>query len=163
MSKDEISRSRRRGLSAERELAQKLWKMGFAVVRGPASGARIKRGAYPDLVAIKDSKVFVFEVKKRKELETLYIDRNQLEKLLEFARRAGGEPLLAVKVGTPGCWKAVNVHELLRKAQEGIKVRVDRSIIEDAAELFTYLNAKLSKPLDTFARRELAGGEPSTS
>ncbi len=40
----------------------------------------------------------VIEVKVRSKREPVYIDRERVDALREFARRAGGIPLLAVKV-----------------------------------------------------------------
>ncbi len=89
---------RSRGYRAERELVATLWRLGFAVMRAPASGARIKRADYPDIVAIKDGKVIVLEVKRRSELTNIYMSKEQYEKLMNFTRRAGGRAFIAVKI-----------------------------------------------------------------
>ena len=103
---------RGRGFRAERDLVRKLWKIGFAAIRGPASGAKVKRSVYPDVVAIKNGLVLIFEVKYRKKLDTIYIPRHQVEKIVEFARRAGGIPLIAVRIGELKEWKVIRVSEL---------------------------------------------------
>ncbi len=87
--------SRRRGLDKERDLARKLWGMGFASMRAPASGARAKHIVQPDVIAAIDGAIFAFEVKVRSELP-LYIEREQVEKLSEWARRAGARAFVAV-------------------------------------------------------------------
>jgi len=103
---------RRRGIEAEHDLARRLWASGFAVIRGPASGAKAKHIIYPDLVAIRKGVVLVFEVKRRTSTSTIYIDRRQVEKLVEFAERAGGDAYIAVKTGNPGSWIFIRVDHL---------------------------------------------------
>lgn len=89
---------RARGYRAERELVIKLWRRGFAVMRAPASGSKVKRAMYPDVVAIKRGRVAVFEVKSRSKEETMYLDREQVKKMIEFAERAGGKAFVAIKI-----------------------------------------------------------------
>ena len=103
---------RGRGFRAERELVRKLWKMGFAAIRGPASGAKVKKSVYPDVVAIRNGLVLVFEVKYRRKPDTIYIPRHQVEKIVEFARRASGVPLIAVRIGELKEWKVIQISEL---------------------------------------------------
>ena len=103
---------RGRGFRAERELVRKLWKMGFAAIRGPASGAKVKKSVYPDVVAIRNGLVLVFEVKYRRKPDTIYIPQRQVEKIVEFARRASGIPLIAVRIGELKEWKVIQVSEL---------------------------------------------------
>ncbi|MEM0027244.1 MAG: Holliday junction resolvase Hjc [Ignisphaera sp.] len=151
MSDASVKRIKSSGISAEHELVRKLWKMGFAVIRGPASGAKIKRGIYPDLVALKDSKIFVFEVKRRKELKTIYIEAKQVLKIIEFARRAGGEPLLAIKIDSLKTWKVIELNKILAGETASNKnIRIGKEVIESAEELFTYLSRKFSIGLDKF-------------
>ena len=87
--------ARRRGFEKERELSRKLWEMGFATIRAPASGARTKLTIQPDLVAAKNGRLFCFEVKTRKR-GPFYVPEEQARKLEEWARRAGALPLVAV-------------------------------------------------------------------
>ncbi len=86
---------RRRGLDRERDLARRLWEMGFASMRAPASGSKAKHIVQPDVVAIKDGAVFAFEVKARSDLP-LYIEQEQVEKLLEWANRARARAFIAL-------------------------------------------------------------------
>ena len=89
---------RRSGARYENDLAARLWEKGFAVVRGPSSGAGAVKRFQPDLVAMKRGRILVIEVKVRSRREPVYIERERVDALREFARRAGGIPLLAVKV-----------------------------------------------------------------
>ncbi len=108
-------------------MVQKLWKAGLAAIRAPASGARAKHVFYPDVVAIYSGKVLVFEVKYRGEPGPIYIDREKLEKLREFARRAGGEVYIAVKYGRRE-WMFVKPEDC-RETPSGI--RVDPQTLEE--------------------------------
>ena len=77
-------------------------------MRAPASGARIRKAEYPDVVAIMKGKVAVFEVKSRAKSAGIYIELDQIRKLLDFAERAGGIPYIAVKLPHKE-WKFVKV------------------------------------------------------
>jgi len=105
---------RARGFAYERELAYRLWKAGFAVMRAPASGAKVKRYVYPDVLAIKDKRVLVFEVKARREYKSVCVEGYKIGRLLEFARRAGGEAYVAVKITSAGRWVFVPAGSLRR-------------------------------------------------
>ena len=143
-----VSRGRSRGYRAERELVLMLWRLGFAVMRAPASGARIKRADYPDVVAIKNGKVAVFEVKSRKSLGTIYLNKEQLRKLREFSERAGGRAYVAVRIPHKS-WKFISLQEL-KKTDSG-NYRLDKEVIESAGGVSTVLrDLGLLKPLDSF-------------
>lgn len=98
-------------------------------MRAPASGARIRKAEYPDVVAIMKGRVAVFEVKSRAKPSGLYIELDQIKKLIDFAERAGGIPYIAVKIPHKE-WKFIRV------LKEGIKddktYKVSREDIEKA-------------------------------
>jgi Holliday junction resolvase len=140
-----LPNARRRGFNAERELARILWENGFAVVRGPASGARARHIVYPDLVALYHGKIFVFEIKYR-HATTIYITLEQVRKLLEFASRAGAEPYIAVKIPRRG-WYIVSFKNA-KETPKGIKI--DEEVLERSTPLQQFINKVVNKPLDTF-------------
>lgn len=125
----EVVKSRSRGYRAERELVHILWRLGFAVMRAPASGARIRKAEYPDVVAIMKGRVAVFEVKSRAKPSGLYIEPEQIKKLLDFAERAGGIPYIAVKIPHKE-WKFVKV--VRKEDGEGKTYKVSKEDIEKA-------------------------------
>ncbi|WP_297480089.1 Holliday junction resolvase Hjc [Thermococcus sp.] len=86
----------RRGASAERELIKMLEKAGFAVVRS-AGSHRV------DLVAGNGKDYLCIEVKSTRS-ERLYLPREDVERLVYFAERFGGRPILAVKFVNVG-WR----------------------------------------------------------
>lgn len=153
MSEKDVKRKRSKGANAERELVVKLWKLGFAVLRGPASGSKIKKGVYPDIVAIKNRHIFVFEVKRRSRLGHVYISKDQLEKIKEFARRAGGEALVAVKISELRTWRAIPLIHI--KEVSSSKARIDKEIIEQADDLLVYLNNRISTTLDEYIHKSI--------
>lgn len=99
-----------KGARAERELAKKLWSLGFAVVRSPASGGgRGGSRSAPDLVAAKKGKVLAIEVKAVEPGEPAKLTPKQVMKLLIWASRAWAETYVAVKVGNGGGWRFVGL------------------------------------------------------
>ncbi len=125
-------RSRSRGYRAERELVNELWRLGFAVMRAPASGAKIKKADYPDIVAIKQGRVAVFEVKSRKKIQTIYIEKEQINKLINFATRAGGIAYVAIRIPHKG-WKFIKAQEL--EETKGGRLKATKEKIERAPGL----------------------------
>ncbi len=123
----------RAGIQHERDLALKLWEMGFAVVRGPASGAKAKRLLYPDLVAIRSGRVYAFEVKTRIREEPIYIEGEQVEKLREFIKRSGGKAYIAVKIVNVTGWKLVPIEAL--KETKGSNYKIDEEALSRAISL----------------------------
>jgi Holliday junction resolvase len=110
---------RRKGFEHERELARRLFREGFAVIRAPASGAKVFRLIYPDVVAIYKNKVLIFEVKAYSSLRVVYIDARRYEQLMAFAERAGGEAFLAFKLIGTGEWRLVPFSKL-EKTKSGV-------------------------------------------
>jgi len=117
--------TRVKGFFYERDLARRLWKYGFAVIRAPASGSRAKHLKYPDLVAIYKGRVLAIEVKTTRGEKPVYIRGEQLSKLLSFSLRAGAEPYIAVKFIGSGEWVFVTVDKLTRLDSGGFKLDVD--------------------------------------
>jgi Holliday junction resolvase len=124
---------RRRGFHYERELAKMLYKMGFAVIRAPASGSRARRVFYPDIVALYKKNILVFEVKARSEPCDVYIEKEKVERLRDFAERSGGEAYIAVKITSTGEWRAVSLTQLWT-TREG-NYRVSKFILERSIKL----------------------------
>ena len=104
-----------KGFRAERILANKLWELGFAVVRGGASGGGVRRRFTPDIVAMRSGRIIVLEVKYRSREEPIPIERSRVEKLLDFAKRAGGEVYIAVKYGRRE-WRFIPLSDLLEQS-----------------------------------------------
>ncbi|MEA2071030.1 MAG: Holliday junction resolvase Hjc [Asgard group archaeon] len=86
-----------KGIRAERDLVHQFWEAGFAVLRSPASGGGTTLPR-PDLIvgSKKRNRYFVIEIKTIRR-ETLYINFEQIDGLIEFANRIGFQPLLGIK------------------------------------------------------------------
>lgn len=85
------------GVKAERDLVHMFWDAGFAVLRAPASGGGTMLPR-PDLIAgsVKKNKFFALEIKTARK-DTIYINEDQINDLLEFASRLGYQAILGVK------------------------------------------------------------------
>jgi len=139
---------RSRGYGAERELVRKLWKLGFAAIRGPASGAKVKHSVYPDVVAIRNGLVLIFEVKYRRKPEIVYIPQHQIMKIIEFARRAGGIALIAIKIGELGEWRVVPIDKL--EVANNMMFKISREVIENSPKLHDYVSAMITRKLTSY-------------
>ncbi len=140
---------RTRSFQHERELARKLWKLGFAVVRGPASGAKAKNIVQPDLIAIKNRNIYIIEIKTSNKLRNIYVEDTQIEKITEFAKRSGGKPMIAVKIIGSGKWKFIDIEKLVKT---GNKYRIDKdAIINGLTIKDIYKDASSDQKLDKFA------------
>lgn len=110
----------KKGAKAERELADLLWRKGYAVVRSAGSGNSYS----PDVIAIKEGKVIAFECKAWKK-DVVVISNYQMEKMLEWRKRSGAELFLAWKYPYRG-WFFIPVHLLTRKAS-GYVIRLEEA------------------------------------
>ncbi len=102
----------RKGVRAERELVDMLWRKGFAVVRAAGSGNMYS----PDVIAIKDGKVLAFECKSWKR-EEVYIEEDQFRKMSEWQRRSGALLYIAWKYPRKG-WLFIPFSLLRRRGSK---------------------------------------------
>lgn len=114
MSSDKRRKSRVRGFQKERELVRKLWEEGFACMRAPASGAKVRKSVQPDIIAARNNLIFVMEVKTRRSDKAIYIEKEKIDKLAEWANRAGTNalPLIAVYTSREHGWRFVPINKL---------------------------------------------------
>ncbi len=106
-----------KGERFERELVHMLWSKGFAAVRTPASGSISY--PVPDIIAGNGRRYLAMEVKMRSSLP-IYIPKKDVEDLIEFSKRFGAEPYIAVKVKGEG-WRFLSVDRLI-KTNRGFKI-----------------------------------------
>jgi len=128
------------GKRYEIELAKKLYKYGFAVVRAPASGRKAKWIPYPDIVAIKYRNVLVISVKYRSKLGTIYISEGELRKMMDFAKRADGIVIAVIKVKELGDWRVVQLSNTSTSISSTGKVTITVDMIKNAKKLEDWLN-----------------------
>lgn len=135
----------RKGANIERKLSRMFYKRGYATIRAPASGAKTRRVIYPDLIAIKKGVVLAIEVKYRSKGQTIYISGWQIRRLLEFARRAGAIPLIAIKYSEEPSFAFVNAN-YLKKTKKG-NYKVDREVLAYAVT-FEELNRMVEEKIN---------------
>ncbi|MCS7366006.1 MAG: Holliday junction resolvase Hjc [archaeon GB-1867-035] len=83
----------RRGYRAEIELVMKLRENGFYAVRLPISGGR---GFPCDVLAAKGDDKRAYQVKETKN-DRIYLNKSEIEGLLEFSKAFGFKAYVAVK------------------------------------------------------------------
>jgi len=117
-------KNRIRGFQKERDLVRKLWELGFATIRAPASGAKARATYQPDIIAVRDNKIFVIEVKSRKSTDVVYIDQYQVQKVEEWVKRAGTNAAgyIAVYFDRKQGWRFVPIASATKTESGGIKI-----------------------------------------
>ena len=99
----------KKGANNERDLLEKLWNMGYAVIRAAGSGkARLPT---PDIVAIKGDRRYIIECKSRV-TKYLYISREQIDELTLWGKRSNSIPIIALKKRK---WFIFNISDLDEK------------------------------------------------
>ena len=83
-------RAYRKGADAERELAKLLRAKRFAVVRSARSGGKI---SVPDVVAIKNGRIYAFECKASRKKP--WLTQEELRELEKWGRKARAKILVA--------------------------------------------------------------------
>ena len=84
-----------KGVREERELVNLLDRLGFAVLRAPASGSKTRLDR-PDILAGRKGLIIALEVKSTSK-RVLYVHGESVAQLKRFSERFGAKPFLAVK------------------------------------------------------------------
>jgi Holliday junction resolvase len=90
-----MANSNAKGDRRERELVNDLDEAGFAVMRAPASGSATER-ELPDVLA-GDGEVFYAIEAKSSAGDPIYLDGEEVENLVYFARNFGAKPRIGVR------------------------------------------------------------------
>ena len=85
--------SKEKGSRAERELLHMFWERAWYCTRMAGSGSM--PFPCPDLLAGKKGRVLAIECKSGK--KTRYVDKKQINELLEFSNGFGAEPWIAAR------------------------------------------------------------------
>jgi Holliday junction resolvase len=85
----------RKGDRRERELVNELDAAGFAVMRAPASGSATDR-ELPDVLAGDGERFYAIEAKSSAG-DPIYLDGEEVEALVYFARSFGARPRVGVR------------------------------------------------------------------
>lgn len=141
-----------KGAVRERELANWLWELGFAVVRAPASGGGVRRRFAPDIVAIRGGRVLVLEVKYRARPTTIPMDCDRVARLVEFARRAGGEAHVAVKYARES-WRIMPIEPLASMCSDGAQsASISPDQVRQSMTLEDYVRGILNMDIMRFSQ-----------
>lgn len=100
-----------KGYLGERELLYKLYEKGYVVLRSPRSG-RIGLPT-PDIIAIKNSKIYALECKSRN--LAFIVPKEQLDQLKEWVNKAGANAYIAWKIPRKG-WKFISLEDAIRNS-----------------------------------------------
>jgi Holliday junction resolvase len=90
-----MANSNAKGDRRERELVNRLDERGFAVMRAPASGSATER-ELPDVLAGNGEEFYAIEAKSSSG-RPVYLDGEEVEALVYFARNFGAKPRVAVR------------------------------------------------------------------
>ncbi|MFB6295903.1 MAG: Holliday junction resolvase Hjc [Halobacteriales archaeon] len=85
----------RKGDRRERELVNELDAAGFAVMRAPASGSATERDL-PDVLAGNGEEFYAIEAKSSSG-DPIYLDAEEVESLIFFARNFGAKARIGVR------------------------------------------------------------------
>ena len=104
--------SKGKGTRAERELLHMFWETGtWAAIRSPGSGSTPLPS--PDILAGDGKKRYLaIECKSLKE-KRKYFDQDEINQLLEFSKKFGAEPRVAVRFDKVG-WYFFPPYELIK-------------------------------------------------
>lgn len=110
-----------KGARSERELLNKLYELGYSVVRAAGSGVN---ALGPDIIAIKKGICFAFECKAW-DRGSLSIEPDQFEKLVEWERNSAAFTFVAWKVKNKG-WYFIKLNEFT-KAERNYNVTMKKA------------------------------------
>ncbi len=134
--------SKKRAADYERVLVNRFWDYGFAVMRAPSSSGTSKMPR-PDVLAGSAEKglMLALEIKTSRQ-DVFYVQQEQIDGLMEFAKRIGGKPYLAVKfVGKRMDFLFLSVPDSLQKSK-GESFRISISDVKSSGiDFFTLINS----------------------
>ncbi len=110
------------GSVEERDLVNRLWDVGYAAMRAPASGGATKR-PLPDVLAGNGKQYLAIEVKSTRQ-EHIYIDHEKIVNLKEFSQIFGATPYIGAKfIRKP--WRFIKLEDLHVTKTENYRVNMD--------------------------------------
>lgn len=122
-----------KGANAERELIEMFWNNGYAAMR--AAGSGVSRFPSVDVIAGNGQKIFAIESKAIKS-GYVYLERDEIVKLLTFAQKFGARAYVAVRFGKND-WSFLPAGKI--QTTEGGKFKVTRKTADENGELFSKL------------------------
>ncbi|MFQ6075105.1 MAG: Holliday junction resolvase Hjc [Candidatus Bathyarchaeia archaeon] len=119
-----------RGIQDERSLVRLFYRKGFAAVRTPASGGSTKMPR-PDIIASSRERGVQLAVEvKTTSRKALYIPREPVDQLVDFADRFGCRPVLALKFkGRRRGWLFVRPEDLSVTRSGNYRITFDEAML----------------------------------
>jgi len=126
--------SNAKGDRRERELVNRLDEAGFAVMRAPASGSATDR-ELPDVLAGEGERFYAIEAKSSAG-DPIYLDGEEVEALVYFARSFGAKPRIGVRFDRED-WYFFHPDDLYTTDGGNYRVKLERALADgtDFAEL----------------------------
>lgn len=110
------------GSKEERDLVNKLWNVGFAAMRAPASGGATKR-PLPDVLAGNGKLYLAIEVKSSRQ-DHIYIDHAKIVNLIKFSEIFGAKAYVGAKfIRKP--WRFIELDDLHITRSQNYRVNTD--------------------------------------
>lgn len=138
--------SKKRAADYERVLVNRFWDYGFAVMRAPSSSGTSKMPR-PDVFAGSAEKgmLLAIEIKTSRQ-EVFYIQEEQIQGLVEFAKRLGAEPYVAVKfVGKRMDFIFLSVPESLTQSKGGSYRITVENLISKGTDFYSLIGEEKHK------------------
>jgi Holliday junction resolvase len=117
--------SNEKGDRRERELVNQLDDNGFAVMRAPASGSATER-ELPDVLAGNGEDFYAIEAKSSAG-EPIYIDGEEIEALIFFAKNFGAKPCVGVRFDRED-WYFFHVDDLYQTDGGNYRVKKETAL-----------------------------------
>ena len=106
-----------KGIAAEREIFHKFWQAGWAAIRVAGSGSTSMPSA--DILCGNAIRRLAIECKTVKD-DRKYIPQEDMKSFIDFARKFGAEPWIAIKFSHRG-WFFINPEDMkVTNASHGI-------------------------------------------
>jgi Holliday junction resolvase len=153
-----MANSNSKGDRRERELVNLLDERGFAVMRAPSSGSATERDL-PDVLAGNGETFYAIEAKSSSG-RPVYLDGEEVEALVYFARNFGAKPRVGVRFDRED-WYFFHPGDLHVTDGGNYRVKKETALAEgtDLAEL-TGESRKVT--LDEIDPASTSGGRPTT-
>lgn len=136
--------SNAKGDRRERELVNELDDAGFAVMRAPASGSATDR-ELPDVLAGDGETFYAIEAKSSAG-DPIYLDGEEIEALVYFARNFGAKPRVGVRFDRED-WYFFHPHELYRTDGGNYRVKLGTAL-EEGTDFAEFVGKSTKVTLD---------------
>jgi len=118
-----VNKSYQKGKKYELKLFWRLAKLGWYVVRAPASGSGSSSIIYPDLIAYRSGKIIGIEVKARSDDRDIQLSKDRFRKLVWIEQTFGIKMYLCVHYKFVGDFKCIEISSVSEETNSAIVYR----------------------------------------